>query len=244
MELVALPVIALLAFTLKAMTGFGPAIVVISLGSLVVPPQAIIATSSVLDFIAGAALLRGDYPARRERFWVPLACLITSGSIIGALFLDSIPRETFGQVLATAVLLLGFWFGFARPRGKAERLRESLPEQSSSADKYFTFAGGLLGGLLGISGPPIVWHFGRQYAKRAFRQVLVPVFVVAAMIRTIMYSALGMVDQEVLLYIAISLPGLVVGLYVGNKIFLRISEKTFSRIVGLTLVLVGIKLFW
>ena len=55
-----LPLVAFLAYLLKAMTGFGPAIVFISLGSLFVSPHPAVVTSSILDIIAGIMLLKID----------------------------------------------------------------------------------------------------------------------------------------------------------------------------------------
>jgi uncharacterized membrane protein YfcA len=38
-----------------------------------------------------------------------------------------------------------------------------------------------------------------------------------------------------------SLPGLFLGIYFGNKIFLKISEKTFRRLVGTALLLIAVQ---
>ncbi len=234
--------IACVAFVLKAMTGFGPALVVVAVGSLFLPPPVVIATSAILDLIAGAILLRADWTRGSYRFWVPLAVAIVAGSIVGAFFLRAIPADHFRRLLGIAILGLGVWFALGRQRTPGVGLAAELPARSSGADRLFTFVGGVLGGMLGISGPPIIWHFGRRLTKQAFRQVLVPIFVIAALARASTYSALGLVDRQVLGYVAAALPGLLMGLLVGNRIFLRLSEAQFSRIVGLVLLLVALRL--
>ena len=93
-----LPLIAFAAFLMKGMTGFGPAIVVVALGSLILPPREVIAMSSVLDTIAGAMLLRMDWNRQGLRFWLPLALAIVTGSIIGSIFLKVIPPASFQRL--------------------------------------------------------------------------------------------------------------------------------------------------
>jgi uncharacterized membrane protein YfcA len=41
------------------------------------------------------------------------------------------------------------------------------------------------------------------------------------------------------LYSLISLPGLLLGIYLGNRTFLRISEKVFGTILGGVLILLS-----
>lgn len=238
-----LPLVAFLAYLLKAMTGFGPAIILISLGSLFIPPQPAIATSSILDIIAGIALLRIDWAKGAYRFWLPLAIAIAVGTIVGAIFLQIIPPAKFRVMLSTTILVLGIWFIIGRKETDATKLKSELPEKCKKIDTGFTFIGGFCGGLFGISGPPIIWNFGRQLAKRAFRQVLVPIFIIAAIARVTMYSSMGIVGWQVLKYVIVALPGLFLGLFVGNKIFFKLSELNFSRIVGAVLLAVAIKLF-
>jgi uncharacterized membrane protein YfcA len=237
-----LPGIALVAFLLKAMTGFGPAIIVISLGSLIIDPQTIVATSAVLDSIAGAILLRSDWVRGGHRYWAPVAAAIVVGSVVGAVSLKAIPADLFRRVLGIALLILGIWFIAGRTRGDGRGLTDVLPARSGFTDRLATFVGGVLGGLIGISGPPIIWHFGRRFSKRVFRQILVPVFLIAALARSATYASVGLMDADVVRCIGLALPGLVIGIAVGNRIFLRLSEVVFSRIVGSVLVAAALRI--
>lgn len=237
-----LPIIAFLAYVLKAMTGFGPAIVVISLGTLFIAPQQIITTSSILDLIAGAILLTIDWKNTTHSYWISLTISITIGAIIGSIFLKIVPPAHFHKLLSGAILIVGIWFIINQPEKNKNKLLSKLPQKCSKTDISMTFFGGLCGGLFGISGPPIIWNFGRQFAKKAFRQVLVPIFLAAAIARTSMYSTMGLANWEVLKLVIVALPGMFLGLYVGNKIFFKLSELKFRRIVGIILVMVGMKL--
>lgn len=238
-----LPLIALLAFVLKGITGFGPAIVVIAFGSLLLPPQAIIAVSAILDVAGGGVLLRMDRASKGRRFWVPLGAAILLGAVAGSFFLKIVPAEPFRISLSAAIFLLGVWFLVGRGRIDPSRLRDSFPDRCTPLDAAVTALGGFCGGFFGISGPPIIWHFGRMFTKTVFRQALIRIFLVAAVVRVIAYSGLGMVDGDILLYALSAMPGLFLGIWLGDRIFLKISEVVFGRIVGAVLLVVAVKLF-
>jgi uncharacterized membrane protein YfcA len=237
-----LPLVAFAAFFVKAVSGFGPALVLIGVGSMFLPPHTIVPLSAMLDATAGAILVFMDPVAGGRKYWGPLALAIVAGSVAGGILLSLISPELFRLVLAVAVLLLAVWFIFFRSRSTGGDLTDELPSRASGGDMTAAAAGGLMGGFLGISGPPVLWHFGRRFAKRALRQVLIPIFLAAAIARVATYSATGLVDATVLLYYCVSLPGLLLGIYVGNRVFLSISEKAFSHVIGLILLAAGLRL--
>ncbi len=238
-EYLLLFIISLMAFLLKAMTGFGPAIIVISLGSLFILPRDVVVLASVLDLIAGGILLKMEWNREGLRFWLPLSIAIVAGSVVGSLFLKLIPAEIFRLVLSIVILIIGVQFVLGLSKGKLEK----FPEKSDKSDNFFSFIGGLCGGFVGIDGPLLVWHFGRKFAQVAFRRVLIPVFFAAAMARVLTYSATGLMNMEVVKYVAVSIPGLLLGIYFGNRIFFKLSEDQFNRIVGVILIVIALKQF-
>jgi uncharacterized membrane protein YfcA len=242
-EYLLLPLIAFAAFILKGLTGFGPAIVVVAFGSLIMAPRDVIAMSALLDTLAGAMLLGMDWDRSARRFWLPLALAIVLGSLLGSLFLDAIPPEAFRHLLSGAICFLGLWFLLEKPGKRGRALLDTLPARGGFADRGMTFLGGVCGGLFGISGPPIIWHFGRRFAKRAFRQVLIPIFLAAAVSRVTAYTWLGILDRHTLWYVLLALPGLFAGVLLGNRIFVKISEGTFRRVIGVLLILAAIRIY-
>lgn len=241
-QLFLLPVIAFAAFFVKAISGFGPAIVVVAFGSLIMPPYAVVPVSAMLDATAGLILLALDPVRGKSTYWVPLAIAITLGSIVGGYFLTLITPDTFRSIIAVAILLLGVWFFAARTRSGQGSLEDDIPAKSSRADLLASALGGLMGGFLGISGPPLLWHFGRRFAKRPLRQILIPVFLVAALARALTYAGAGVLVGTTLEAYAVALPGLLLGIFAGNRMFVSLSEATFSRIIGVLLCVVGVRL--
>jgi len=237
-----LPLVAFAAFIVKGVTGFGPAIVVVAVGSLLLPPQSVIALSAMLDATAGLILYRMDPLHGKERFWIPLTLSVVVGAVGGGLLLAVVPTHVFRPLLGVAILVLALWFYALRSRRTPTTLAEELPERCSGTDIASTVAGGVMGGLLGITGPPILWHFGKRFGKRILRQTLIPIFLADAVARVVTYTGTGFIGASVVQYYVAALPGLFAGLYVGNRLFGRVSEAVFSRIVGLILLAIGLRL--
>ncbi len=102
---------------------------------------------------------------------------------------------------------------------------------------------GLLTGLFGTGGPPLVLYF--QLAgvdKAAFRGNLMAIFLFMTMIRVPSYAGLGLITAERLWSSLLVLPAVVVGAWLGHRMQLRIEERTFRRLVAIALVALGVLL--
>lgn len=81
---------------------------------------------------------------------------------------------------------------------------------------------------------------GGYYQKLQFRQILIPVFLVAALSRTFTYTMLGMYSAETIKLLLFALPGLFAGLWLGNRLFFKLSERLFSHLIGVLLLVIGV----
>ena len=241
-NLLLLPLVALLAFLVKGMTGFGPAIVLVSLGALFLPPQIVVVLSALLAGTAGLIMLYNDPMKGAGKLWIPLAVAMGIGSVIGGLSFNLILPQYFNIILAAVILALGVWFFVGRARKDEAGLSDTLPAVCSVKDLGVALVAGVLGGAIGVGGPPMVYYMGRRFARHSLRQALVPVFLAASAARFFTYSAAGMVDRQVMIYGLVSLPGLLLGVYLGNKALFKVSEVLFSRIVAVVLVAVAVRL--
>ena len=102
---------------------------------------------------------------------------------------------------------------------------------------------GLLTGLFGTGGPPLVLFFRIQgLTKAAFRGNLMVLFLMMGVIRLPSYIAFGLITPVRLVAGAAVLPAVLAGGVVGHLIHLDLSEKTFRRIVSAALVVLGLLL--
>ncbi len=98
---------------------------------------------------------------------------------------------------------------------------------------------GLLTGLFGTGGPPLVLYY--QFAgvdKAAFRGNLMAIFLLMTLIRVPSYAGMGLITTERLWSSLMVLPAVLVGAWLGNTLHLRIEETTFRRLVAGALVCV------
>ncbi len=227
---------------IKAATGFGTAIIFVALGSLLVGTQEAVILCAGIDIIGGSILYWKD-PVRDHRpFWAPLAVAMIIGSVFGALLLKLFPADSLDFLVAGIIFILGFWF--VTGRGGADKcgLCETIPERASNGDMAVSAFAGVCGGLFAVSGPPIVYWLGRKYGKYAFRRTLIVVFFFATVARFLTYGATGLLSGKMALLSIVAIPGVLLGILIGNRVFAALPERWFGRVVGLALVIVALRM--
>ena len=161
------------------------------------------------------------------------------GAVIGGIALKLTPLQSFEKMLGGAILAAGIWFIIWRGKRGPLSFLENMPPKSSSRDCLIGFLGGLSGGFVGINSPIFILYFGSYLAKGPMRRLLVLILLPSAFIQVGTYAALGLMSRQILFYAMTALPGLLLGIYCGNRTFFRISEKIFGLVLGGVLVLLS-----
>lgn len=105
------------------------------------------------------------------------------------------------------------------------------------------FASGILTGLFGTGGPPlIVWYRLQGLDKAAFRGTLMAIFLAMTVVRVPSYVAFGLVTPIRLWSSLALLPAVVFGAWLGHRAHLRLDETTYRRMVSVGLILLGVGL--
>ena len=238
-EILALPVVALLAFFLKGIAGIGVSTVAVPILSLIIGAKQIVVLSSIVNVIGGLVMYRIDPQPASRRYWWPISALMIIGAVFGGIALKFTPLKSFEKILGLAILAAGIWFIIWRGKQKSNPFLEQLPQKGCVKDYVIGFLGGLSGGFVGINSPIFILYFGSYLAKSPMRRLLVLILLPSAVSQVATYTALGLMDSQILLYSLISLPGLLMGIYIGNRTFFRISEKVFGTILGGVLIVLS-----
>jgi uncharacterized membrane protein YfcA len=121
----------------------------------------------------------------------------------------------------------------------------SWPHGGRMADAASGFAGGVLGGIAGISGPvPTLWTTLRGWDKDTQRGVL-QAFNIAMHTATLtIYALSGGLTGEVLVMFAWIAPALSIPAVLGVLLFRRLATRTFRRLILLLLLVSGLTLIW
>lgn len=118
----------------------------------------------------------------------------------------------------------------------------SLKDERSSA--YFGFISGLLTGAFNTGGPPVVIYGAlRRWPPDAFRGTLQLYFLVTSVVAMGGHALAGLWSWQMWwLYLA-SLPALLLGLYLGDKLNLMIPRHRFHQIIYGLLLVTGLLFF-
>jgi uncharacterized membrane protein YfcA len=129
---VAFAAISLLAYAVKAATGFGPAIVVVALGSLLVGPVNAVILAAFLDVLGGLGVMYTDRHQRGRVKWAGMAVIMCVGAIAGGLLLPVVPTALLRRIVGLGVLGFGLWMLLA-PVLRRTRWTLGTPLRSDAA---------------------------------------------------------------------------------------------------------------
>ena len=132
-----------------------------------------------------------------------------------------------GVKIAVGIFLLLYSaYAFFRPSQK-------LPTSDGAAiDAAVGFLNGTLGGLTGLAGILVtIWCGLRGWPKDVQRTIFQPVAVAVFLMTAIWLGVKGTVTAETIRLFLIGLPCLIAGTWLGLKLFGRIDETMFRKIV-------------
>jgi hypothetical protein len=142
--------------------------------------------------------------------------------------------------LAVGVLLVLYsLYAYFRPALKP------ITAGGGAADAAAGFLNGVLGGFSGLAGILVtVWCGLRGWPKEKQRAIFQPVAVATFLMGALWLGAKGTVTSETATFFAMGLPCVVAGTWLGLKLFGRIDEATFRKIVLVLLFVSGAALMF
>ncbi|MFQ6023242.1 MAG: sulfite exporter TauE/SafE family protein [Acidiferrobacterales bacterium] len=224
---------AFLAAFAVGLAGFADALIAAAVWLHVLPPlQAvplILATGMVIHLLSVAYLRRH---ISFDLLW-PFLIGGVIGVPLGTWMLRHIEPEPFRVVVG--LVLVGYCLFALLHRRVQAVLTGSRP-----ADGAVGLIGGVLGGFAGLSGVlPTVWAGMRGWRKDTQRAVYQPFIFVMHGMALAWLGAGGVLDTTLVNRFLWCLPVLILGTWLGLKLYRRIDEQQFRRIVLGTLLISG-----
>ena len=219
---------ALLAYVVKGFGGFGPALVVMPTLAVLYSPRVALGTSALLDLVVGAgflAVLGFPTGAQLVRLRAMAGALVV-GTVVGSLGAALVPRRVLLFLVAAAVVVLAV---------RLLRAPAAAKTPSRVGLQVSALLAGLSGGLVGVSGPLLVAGVARL-GKAQMRQLLVAVFLVEAVVKTVLYAATATIDARCVHLALLAAPAVVVGLAVGAWLHTRAAQERFTRVLAFLLL--------
>jgi uncharacterized membrane protein YfcA len=111
------------------------------------------------------------------------------------------------------------------------------------ADGLVGVISGFVGGSTGLAGIPVViWSTLRGWSKDEQRAVFQPVAITIFAMVLLWFAGSGMVTAETVRLFLIGLPAVLLGMWLGLKLYGKLNEATFRTVVLVLLLISGLAL--
>ncbi len=225
---VAAPVVILLAYVIFGLSGFGSTILAVPLLAHFLPVAFLVPMMVLLDIAASLVVgTRGrEQVAGRELRWLIPFMLV--GVLLGVTLLVKVPQDWLRAALGV----------FAAAVGLHSVVNPVLHRTIS---RGWSVPAGLVGGAIasvfGAGGPIYATYLsGRLRDKGEIRATISTLVSVSAMSRAIVYAVTGLLNVAILVAGAALVPFVLLGLRLGNRIHIGLTQVQMRRAIGLVLI--------
>lgn len=221
-------VVVFFAAVVRGYSGFGTsALMVISL-SLIIPPIEVVPIALFMEIVASLGLLKQIWKdvAWRTIRWLLIGAAL--GMPAGFALLAALPEEVMRAVISVLVLSASaaLWFGY------------QLKREAHSGHTFATgVVSGVANGTAAVGGLPVVLFFLSTSAGIAMSRATVIVYLMLGNIYGVgVAHANGLIDTEVLQRSALFCLPLFIGVWAGNRHFLKTTPESFRKFTLLLLM--------
>lgn len=226
--------ILFLATVIRSAFGFGEALVAVPLLALSMPVEVAAPVAVLASLVVAAVVVAQDWREVHVGSAGRLVVATLVGTPVGLLVLTSAGGATVKAALGVVIAAFSAYCLLGRRRAALADDRHAWA---------FGFAAGVLGGAYGMNGPPLVVYGAlRGWSPQHFRATLQGYFLPASLAGLVGFGVVGLWTPEVGYYFVVSLPAVVVAIFVGRALNRRLDGPAFLRYVHVGLVVVGVVL--
>jgi uncharacterized membrane protein YfcA len=219
----------------SGLSGFAMGLVVSGVWLHIIAPE----QNALLIVLCGLVTQgSGIWRVRHAINWRAVSPFIIGGALgvpAGTALLATVNQSTLRLVIGVLLLIYSL-YSLIRPAVKP--VQGSVP-----ADFGVGVANGLIGGLTGLGGVAVtVWCQLRGGNKDAQRAVFQPVLFATFVMSAISLGVAGAFKIVTLTLYALALPALIAGVWLGLKLYGKLDDLTFRKIILVLLLLSGLLL--
>src|SRR4051794_3935096 len=222
----------------SGLAGFGTALMALRIWLCVLPPSVALPLVLICSIVAQTSTLPSFWRSIDFKLVWPFLIGGLAGVPLGTLLIAH--ADPGGFKLSVGVLLLVFPTALYFNRDPI-----ALSFGGRVADAVIGFAGGILGGLAGLSGPlPILWASVRGWGKDERRGVFQTFNWTILSASLCLQAGTGLVTVDVLRLGLLALPATLFGAWLGARTYHALSDQNFRDVVLGLLFLSGVVLLW
>ena len=226
------PVIIVVAYTVFGLSGFGSTVISVPVLAHFLPVSYLVPLMALLD-LASACLVGS---AGREHVSRPEMKRIIPwmfvGFVVGVTLLKGVPDDYLRMALGIFAMSVGVYSIFN-------------PTMLRTISVWWSVPAGIVGGaiatIFGAGGPIYSTYLaGRLKDKSEIRATISTLISVSAFTRAIMYAVTGLIlHAAIFAGFAVLAPFVWMGLKLGDRIHVGLSQQQMRRAIGCVLVLTG-----
>jgi uncharacterized membrane protein YfcA len=222
----------------NGLAGFGTALTGLPIWLQAVEPAVAAQVASGCSVLGHLSTFPAIWRSIDWRRLAPLVCAGLIGVPVGTLLLPYIPLATFK--LGVGVVLVVYCTFMLIAAGRVK-----LAIGGRNAEAAVGLAAGVLGGLAALSGVLVtIWASLKDWPKvqrRVFFQAFNFTVLTAMLLASV---ASGQVGLRSVLALCIAAPGTFIGAWVGLRLYHRLNDLAFDRLILAVLLLSGVGLIW
>jgi uncharacterized membrane protein YfcA len=219
------------------LAGFGTALVALGIWLYVLPPSIAVPLVLICSIVAQTSTLPSFWRSFDLRLVWPFLIGGLAGVPLGTMLVAHADPRIFKLSVGILLLLFPAALYFNKPM--------AISLGGRAADAAIGFAGGILGGLAGLSGAlPTLWASVRGWSKderRGVFQIFNWTVLTAAFC---LQAGTGLIRMEVVWLALLVLPTTIFGAWLGGRTYRALSDRNFRDVVLGLLFLSGVGLVW
>ena len=220
-----------LATLVRSAFGFGEALIAVPLLAFVMPIEVAAPTAVLVSITVALIIVIQDW--RRvhasSALWLVVPTFL--GIPLGLLLLKTLPEPIVEATLGVVVVAFSV-------HSLTSRRNHELKDDRLAG--FFGFAAGVLGGAYGMNGPPLaIYGSLRRWSPEHFRATLQAYFLPASLVGMGGYWLGGLWTPAVNRFYLVSLPGVLVAIFLGRAINRRLHDRRFISYVHIGLIVIG-----
>lgn len=231
-NILALSLIIFVASVVRGFTGFGLALVAVPFIQFLLPVTDTAVFIAMINLIFSILYYRRSKEIVKGQPLGTMALWTGIGVAAGTVILKFVNPAYIQLVWGVLIIMIVF----ALVRGLRLNIRSDKTALTLSG-----LFGGVLAGATGITGPPVAIILSSLNTPKEKFNAVISVFIFFAVsYALIFYLVSGLIRLETLLLSLCCVPALLAGLFTGDRLVSQISQKTFTSVVFVVLVIMGI----
>jgi len=226
------PLVIVVAYTVFGLSGFGSTVVSVPILAHFLPVSYLVPLMALLDLVSASIMgTTGRKHISREEMKRIIPFMFV-GFVVGATVLVKVPDEYLRTALGVFAMAVGV-YGIVNPgMTKAISAWWSIP---------VGIVGGAVATVFGAGGPVYASYLsGRLDDKAVIRSTMSALISVSAFTRALVYAVTGlMLHLAILAGLAVLAPFVWVGLRIGHRIHVGLTQRQMRRAVGCLLLVTG-----